>query len=1058
MAKERGFDALAVTDRNGLYGAIQFYKLAKEAGVKPIIGVSLDEPLTTGDGGGRTSGKRAEEPTQPLTLLAKNRLGYAELCHLATRRQLNENFALAGITPEETADCILLTADPALLRTLHPRFPPEQLFAAILPPLDKDSARAAREMLALAAELHRKPVAVNDVHFISPADWNIHRLLRAIGENETIYTVKDTVPNSRYLLNAKEMRRAFRELPDALATTREIADACEVEFELGRWVFPEFALPAGMTPARRLRELCIAGLSRRYEKLTSKILRRLDYELGVISRLGYATYILAVHDIVAEANRRGIPNLGRGSAANSLVCYALFLTHVDPLAYNLYFERFLNPERTSPPDIDIDFNWKRRDEVIHYVYEKYGDHRVAMISTHVTFQARSALRETAKALGFLDGELERVLKRLPFYAGSDVLVDFAERYPETRGIDLSAPEYRALIAQAMKLGGLPRHLGIHVGGIVIAPDDICNYTALARSAKGFVVTQYDMFPIEDVGLIKIDLLGNRSLGVLEDTLATLRERDIQPPVNDFAAITRDAETVRLIREGRTMGCFYIESPGMRQLLRKLGTQTFEELTAASSVIRPGVAESGMMQEFIKRHRDPSAATYLHPKLKKILAETYGVMVYQEDVIRVAHELAGMTLAEADLLRRAMSGKLRSSEAMAGVREKFLRACARNGLSQSAAAELWRQIRSFAGYAFCKAHSAAFAVLSFQVAYLKAHHPAEFMAAVMSNHGGFYSTSAYIQECRRLGLRILLPDVNASELDFTAAENGSAIRVGLSQIGEVRTSTIESILAARKRGGRFTSLADLIRRTDARLSDLTVLIRVGALDSLGFTRPQLMALLRSEFAPNHTQGDFLPLADEAQFRALAESLPNLADYDRVVRCYHEMKYLGFGVTDHPLAFIAASGGDVVSAKDLPQHVGETVRIIGWCIAQKRVDIARRQASREAGKRAAMDMASARNDGEGEGDDSRQSAAEELGIIASGERKFIPAGRAMKFMSMEDLTGTYEAVLFPKAYERLAPLTVTAGPFLLTGCVENHQGGIAVNVRNLSSIPPQSAESG
>jgi len=436
----------------------------------------------------------------------------------------------------------------------------------------------------------------------------------------------------------------------------------------------------------------------------------------------------------------GIPCLGRGSAANSIVSYLLGLTPVDPIALNMYFERFLNPARQSPPDIDIDFSSQRRDDILNYVYERWGADRAAMISTHVTFRARGAFREVAKVFGLSDKEITTIARHMP-HASAAGLGSLKERFPEMRGIDLNAEPYRHIIPLASRLHGCPRHLGIHCGGIVIAPNKLTEFTALARSAKGLSVTQYEMFSVEDVGLIKIDLLGNCGLDAYEETIKTLARRGIRPPAHDLETVLTDPATVDLVRSGRTMGCFYIESPGMRQLLKRLKTQTFLELTAASSVIRPGVAESGMMQEYIRRVRGEAPRQPSHPLMLKLLPETRGVMIYQEDVIRVAHELAGLSLAEADLLRRAMSGKLRSMNRMNDVREQFIAGCEANGVDTASALTIWRQIASFSGYSFCKAHSAAFASLSWKVAYLKAHYPAEYMAAVLSHSGGFYGQRA-----------------------------------------------------------------------------------------------------------------------------------------------------------------------------------------------------------------------------------------------------------------------------------------------------------------------------
>lgn len=1037
-AAMRGITALALTDLNGVYGTADFCKAAREHGVKPIIGATVDEP---------------QDRPQSAVVLARSAKGYETLCRLCSARHLTPGFKLAEMLPQHCEDVFVLTRDAALLRTLAPILPPSQLFIPVLPPAKPQTLLALQQAQVLADELKLKLVAVNDACMLDAEDFPVHQLLRAIGENETVWSVKGCAEPERTLLSAAEMAQAFAQLPEALEAARIIAGECNFELARGTWHFPRFPLPDGVTPARRLRELAVEGARRRYGGISRKVEKRLDYELRVICEHGFAPYLFVVHDIVSEANRRGIPNLGRGSAANSIVCYSLNLTHVEPLAYNLYFERFLNPDRKSPPDVDIDLNWKRRDEIIQYVYDRYGADRVAMISTHVTFQARSSLRESAKAMGLLDSEMERFLKRLPFWSGESIPDDPATAFPETRGIDLSAPEYVELFALAQRLSNLPQHLGIHAGGIVIAPEDIRKHTALYEASKGFVVTHHEMYGVEDAGLIKIDLLGNRSLGVLEDALASLAARGITPPVDDFGATTGDARTVAMIRGGKTMGCFYIESPAMRSLLAKLRTETFEELTAASSVIRPGVAESGMMQEYVRRHRNPEFVRHIHPELGRVLAETHGVMIYQEDVMKVAHEIAGMSLAQADLLRRAMSGKLRSNEAMLKLRTEFLEQAQARGVDPPVARELWRQIRSFAGYAFCKAHSAAFAVLSFQVAYLKSHHPAEFMAAVLANHGGYYATSVYIQECRRLGLRILPPCVNASELHFTAEDSGKAVRIGLGEISEVHAGSLESIVDARRRDGEFRSLRDFLRRTHARYADLIVLARVGALDCLGFTRPQVLWLLQCEFA--NSKGDGFLELDDGRGAELLEQLPPLADWDALRRCQMELEYLGYGAGAHPLAFFLPHMGELHRACDLPKMAGREVRLAGWCISTKRVDIRRREEVRkddgDGGADARGDGRNAQADAMGSDDDERVRPSDDLGITPRADSSptvRVATGKRMKFMSMEDLTGTYEAVLFPDAYERFAHIASKPGPFTVVGRVEDNAGGINVNVRELT----------
>jgi len=691
------------------------------------------------------------------------------------------------------------------------------------------------------------------------------------------------------------MHALFAHLPEALDATARIAKECAGAPELGRLRFPQAQLPPGETPF--------------------SVLWQKSFE-----EKGFSPYFLVVDEIAAKAREWGLRTIGRGSAANSLVSHCLGLTHVDPLAHGLFFERFLNPERSSPPDIDLDFSWKDRDRLLAWVYERHGAERVAMISTHVTFGPRAAVREVGKAHGLPDAELTRLTKRIPHWGVHD-LTNLATTVPECRSLPAVDETMRQVLAIARRIEGLPRHLSVHAGGIVIAPEPLTNFLPLERAAKGLVMTQYDMGPVEQLGLVKIDLLSQRSLGVLQDAiLAVERHTGTAPPVDERDVVLNDRQTRRLVREGRTMGCFYIESPAMRSLLRKLQTETFEELTAASSVIRPGVAESGMMQEYIRRHhiaragmnlaptdcdngtgvlhplpqdtgtersrgpdagevvrrggrqrrseaitaavrsdRTPqalrtggdNASWYLHPKLAGLLRETHGVMIYQEDVLRVAHALAGMSLGQADTLRRSMSGKLRSPEAMAQVRAGFIAGCRAGGIEGDTAAEIWRQIESFAGYAFCKAHSASYALLSLQVAYLKTHHPAEFMAAVISNQGGFYSTAAYISESRRMGLRILLPSVNHSDRDYVG--RGREIRMGLMAFGGLAEATIEGLLAARREGGPFTNLSDLLSRSGCGHAELELLVRGGACDGFELTRPELLWRL----ACQHRAGDLFP---------------------------------------------------------------------------------------------------------------------------------------------------------------------------------------------------------
>ena len=815
--------ALALTDRNGGYGLVEFYKLATELGIKPILGTELDD----GDG-------------QRTVLLARDRKGYAQLCELISKRRLEPRFSLPQALGETLEGIIILTSSLNLLQELSPRHR-DNLFAELIITGEAKSRAHSQRVYDLATQLDIPLVATNDVHFLSPGDHLIHRLVRAIGQRKTLANVDHLVSSECYLKSDHQMRELFRHLPQALRNTERIAESCQVDLNLGKWKYPTFPLPSGEDPPSYLSKLAWEGLRRRYHPPSPQARKRLSHELKVIRGLNLSSYFLIVWDIAQEAKRRGIRYLGRGSAGNSLVSYCLGFTEVCPLKHDLYFERFLNPQRSSPPDIDLDFSWRKRDEMLAYVYAKYGASRVAMISTFSRLRPKAALREVAKAFGLSDAEMASFSSRIPSW-GEEGLSHLKEKHPANRGLPWESGPFRRIASLAERIRGFPHHLSIHCGGIVISPFPLTNYLPLERAPKGLVITQYDMFSVEDMGLLKLDLLSQRSLGVLQEAVEEVKGQEgSPPPVDDLRVVLKDEPTRRLIREGRTMGCFYIESPGMRQLLQKLRVESFAGLTAASSIIRPGVAESGMMAEYIRRHHNPGQITYLHPKLKELLGKTYGVMVYQEDVLKVAHELGGMSLGEADLLRRAMNGKLRSPEAMKEVKGKFLHSCQHQGLDPEVAERVWGQIESFAGYAFCKAHSASFAQLSFRVAWLKAHYPAQFMAAVLSNGGGFYPPGAYIQEAKRMGLRVLLPDVNRSEIAYTG--RGNRLRIGLGAIKGLSQKAAKSLLEARP----FSSLGDLIRRTTLGLAELEILIKCGALNGLGLTRPQLLWELLLSFS-------------------------------------------------------------------------------------------------------------------------------------------------------------------------------------------------------------------
>ncbi|MEW5765027.1 MAG: DNA polymerase III subunit alpha [Acidobacteriota bacterium] len=992
----KGYAAAGLCDRDGLYGAVRFYKAAKAAGLHPVLGAEITDgtfrisDLGFGErrnhvasSGAVSSNPKSQIPNYKSSLFAfaRDLEGYARLCGLVTRRNLeSDRFDRAAecAAATEGGRVALLASDPALLFALKKAgAEPGSLFARLSgDPCADPGARAAARWLGLP--LLAAPLA----YFPDPSGYAVHRLLRA---------AKHRPPEAgpgEHLLAPAEARGRFGRDPAALDAAGELAASCGVALPLGEWLLPHPPLPAGETEAGRLRALSYAGLARRVRNVALPYLERLERELDVIVRMGFAGYFLVVEDIVRFARSQGIPNIGRGSGAGSLVSYALAMTHVDPVAEGLYFERFLNPERRNPPDIDLDFSWRERDHVIRHVYDTYGDGNVCMIATHNTFSARSGFREMAKALG-VPGEEVSVLARAVPHTSFDRFEEALRARPEARGAPLGEHPWREVLEAARWVDGLPRHLSVHCGGVVVSPVPLTRRLSLERAAKGVAITQCDMFDVEALGLIKIDLLGNRSLGVLSDAVAAVRDHTgKEPPVFPPERTYGDLKTNHALSEGRTMGCFYVESPGMRQLLRRLRTRTFPDLTAVSSIIRPGVAESGMMEAYVRRRLGEEPPAYAAPGLEPILRETFGVMVYQEDVIRVAHEFVGLTLGEADLLRRAMSGKYRGRREMEALAGAFFEKGRARGLSEETLEELWGQIRSFAGYAFCKAHSASFAQLSYQVAFLKAHHPAEFFAALINNQGGFYGTAAYVEEARRWGLSILPPDVNASEMDF--AGKGDLLRCGFFTLRGLRPSALDALFEERGEGP-YRSFEDLRARLRRRVSpaEMEGLVRAGACDSFGTSRGALLANLRSAALSLPPSAFRLP--PSAFGLSLAETLSG------------EVRALGYAVTAHPLTPMMdwAAARDYVNAKELGDRAGERIRVWGQAIVYKRIPT----------------------------------------------RK---TGEAMAFVTLEDPTGLAEVSFFPKAYRRFGDLITSGRPLVVEGVVDAGRGSPTLTVEKAWAV--------
>jgi DNA-directed DNA polymerase III PolC len=722
----------------------------------------------------------------------------------------------------------------------------------------------AHDLVIAARATGVATLAVPDVYCAAPSGLEDHAVRVAIKHNALLHDLPPswTARAPAHLLAPGEMRALYADLPDvpgpfrsapggALARTLEIGARCAFEPALGQILFPTIEVEGGGTPVARLRALALAGARERFRPLKSEVLRRLDYELQTIEHLGFAAYFLLVKQIADFARERGIPCVGRGSAADSLVAYCLFLTDADPLRYRLTFERFLNPTRRDRPDIDLDFCWRRRDEVLEHVYALFGAERTAMIATINRCGMRAAFREAALVSGIPPAEANRWSRRLPWGTGGgssdsrgdrNPVVDALRRMPETSGFAFDDPRWARVLPAAARLLEAPRHYGLHPGGVVVAPGAITDFVSCQRATKGVVVTQLDKDAVEAIGLVKMDLLGNRALTTVDDCVKELRARGIEV---DLERIPEDdPATARTLVEGRTLGCFQVESPGMRNLLKQTGAKTMDDVIQAIALIRPGPAGSGMKDAYVRRFRGLEEARAPHPRLSDLLWETHGVLLYQEDVMQAVARMAGMDLAEADLLRRAL--QKRRADDLEKLAVRFVEGCAGEGIGRADATRVWDLVANFTSFAFCKAHAVTYGRISYRAVWLKTHHPAVYLAAFLASETGYYDARVYVEEARRLAVPILPPDVNKSARTFTIEGTGSrpGLRIGLAQVKGLSERALESILAARP----FVSLPDFLERARVHKDETESLIHAGAFDGFDRTRPELLWRLHLLSAP------------------------------------------------------------------------------------------------------------------------------------------------------------------------------------------------------------------
>ncbi len=893
-AAEQDMPALALTDHDNVCGAVKFYNAAREAGIKPIQGVEL-----TLESGGH------------LTLLARSSRGYASICSLLTQANvdnprgepaaafrslegLQEVIVLSGCRQGEINRLILQGQyEEACLRA--------QEYLNILGENDfyielqggclPGDFFLNHRLMELAEYLDIELAASSNVHYARHQDFIIHDLLTCIRTLTRVQDIHHLRPlnGENYLKSIPQMKTLFSSFPRALENTVRIAGECEAVFQSKQPHLPCYCDTNGEAPVRMLRRLAFEGAQSRYGKVSRQVKERLESEIEVIEKLGFADYFLVVWDVARYARSRGIRYAGRGSAADSLVVYCLYISEVDSLQRGLLFERFMSLERKGLPDIDIDFESRYRDEVIDYVYQRYGDERVARVATYNTFQARSAIRDLGKALGFVEEELSRIAKKLP-HTHADNIRKVLTTLPELKNSPLQEERFQLLLDVSERIAGFPRFLGTHLGGVVISNIPLINLTPLQRSALGPIITQFDKDDVEELGLAKLDLLPLRTLTVISDAARFIEESGQE--FNYEAIPLNDRASYEMINQGDTIGVFQLESPAQRALQSHFNASHMEDMVASMALIRPGPIKGNMVEPYIARRHGQEEISYLHPLLKPILEKTYGVVLFQEQVIEIATAIAGFSPGEADRLRRVMT-HARSEKVMQEIGAEFVEQAEKNGVAGDLAREIFACIRGYASYGFCEAHAAAFATTSFKTAYMVKHYPAEYYAAILNNQPmGFYPPYIICGEARRRGISILPPDVNVSGSDFKT-EKKIAIRVGLKQVRGMSGDALLRIAAERTRNV-FKSPQEFMERSGVNRDIMENLIKCGALDTLQENRRQMLMELPAwmEYIKNKKN------REQVLFKSFKAG--EVPDFNRREKEVLEREILGLDIRNHFMA--------------------------------------------------------------------------------------------------------------------------------------------------------------
>ena len=1008
-----GVRAVSICDLNNLYGVHTFLEEAKERGIKPIIGAAL-----TNNREQITNSKEQivnNKEKSVVYCFVENRVGFGRLCEILTMRNKDkENFNPLPLLCEQSAGLVLASCDNGVLETLSGRV--KRLYAAVTP-TDIRAVNSGKRLNIPLAFLD------NSV-FLEREDFAVHRVLRAIDLLKTVGNLgaDDTAQKERIFCDSGEIHRKLITWPQAVRGTEEIAELCSFNDLFDGWIFPGYETGA-VSAASELRRRVYEGNVLRYGELADREIGRIDYELKIIEEKGFSPYFLIIDDIVRMASR----TCGRGSGAASIVSYGLGITNVDPLKSNLYFERFLNPARPDPPDIDIDFAWDERDELIKAVIEKFGSDYCARVANHNMFRYRSALRETAKAYGFTDAEITLKERELQITDDKKLIVN--------------DPLWKEIFEIAVKIEGLPRGLGMHCGGLVITPEPIRRYAPIEKSAEGYPLLAWEKEGAEAAGFVKIDLLGNRSLAVIRDAVANIKYQIINSKykiINNkgdsdielmLSRAMNDRETVEALARGDSIGVFYIESPAMRQLQKKTKRGDFEHIVIHSSIIRP--AANKFIAEYVRRLKGGKWEP-LHPLLENILDETYGILCYQEDVSKTAVALAGFNEADADKLRKVIAKKMGGAK-LDVYKSKFYEGCRKNGVSDDTVKKIWEMMLSFDGYSFCKPHSASYAMVSFQSAYLRVHYPAEFMAAVLSNQGGYYRPHAYIAEVRRMRILTAGPDVNLSIWRYSGNSKYQIVNskeqikreticrgrvvIGFMAVKGVSAAGAQMIIDERERGGDFASLDDFSRRVKLNRDDIIALCPAGVFDSIAEGIPRhlqarrLLGNNKEQIVNNKGKGvirnldlfdvEVSPAFDITQKNVIAPQVKREIKSDDDL--WEEYNALGFLRNVHPLTLWK---DDILAVKYrtkalyIGDYIGKNVKMVGWPVTQKDV--------------------------------------------------WTKDGLAMCFLSLEDETALYETVIFPQVYESYNKLLFDQIPLVVYGMVTNDEGAVSLEVRRIERL--------